>query len=474
MSAFAEPLNAPEVAAGEKLSPYLRAVLAVVLAADVLDLMDSTITTIAAPSIAHDLGGGESLIKWLGAGYALAMGVLLVVGGRLGDRYGRRRMFLVGIAGFTLASLACGVAQEPTMLIAARIVQGGFGAMLIPQGIGILTTTVPREQQPRVFFAFGPVLGASGVLGPILAGFIINLNIAGLDWRPIFLINIILGTAGFLAAIKVLPHDQPNRNEVIDGLGAGVLGAAMLALLYGLIQGSTNGWSSAPIACLLAGVALFVAFAWRQRVANNPLILPTLLNNRGFTAGMLLGLFYFAVVGGLGYVASIFLQTALHRSAGQAALGLAPMMLGIIIASFASRPMATVLGRKLVFIGLTITLVGAVWMWTIVHVGGVSISQWDLAPALLVLGAGMGACFGSIYEIAVGDIAASEAGSASGSLSAVQQLANAIGSATVTTVYFTQIHHGGPAHAMTVSVAIVALVAAACLGPALLLPRTSS
>ena len=181
MSAFADSVNDPSAALGEKLSPYLRAVLAVVLAADVLDLMDSTITVVAAPSIAHDLGGGESLIKWLGAGYALAMGVLLVVGGRLGDRYGRRRLFLVGIAGFTLASLACGVAQDPTMLIAARIVQGGFGAMLIPQGIGILTTTIPREQQPRVFFAFGPVLGGAGVLGPILAGFIINLNIAGLD-----------------------------------------------------------------------------------------------------------------------------------------------------------------------------------------------------------------------------------------------------------------------------------------------------
>jgi EmrB/QacA subfamily drug resistance transporter len=474
MSAFAEPVNQPSVVAGEKLSPYLRAVLAVVLAADVLDLMDSTITTIAAPSIAHHLGGGESLIKWLGAGYALAMGVLLVVGGRLGDRYGRRRMFLAGIAGFTLASVVCGLAQDPTMLIAARIVQGGFGAMLIPQGIGILTTTIPREQQPRVFFAFGPVLGGSAILGPILAGFIINLNIAGLNWRPIFLINIILGGAGFLAALRVLPHDQPNRGEVIDGVGAGLLGAAMLALLYGLIQGSTNGWSTGPIACLVAGLAFFVAFAWRQRVATNPLILPTLLGNRGFTAGMLLGLFFFAAVAGFAYVVSLFLQTALHRSPGQAALGLSPMMVGIIIASFASRPASSILGRKLVFIGLTLTVVGAVWMWTIVHVGGVSISQWDLAPALLVLGAGMGACFGSIYEIAVGDITASEAGSASGSLSAVQQLANAIGAATVTTVYFAQVHHGGQAHAMTISLAIVALIATACLGPALLLPRTTN
>ena len=474
MSATTEATKTPIVPTSEKLSPYLRAVLAVVLVADVLDLMDSTITTIAAPSIARHLGGGESLIKWLGAGYALAMGVLLVVGGRLGDRYGRRRMFLVGIAGFTLASLACGVAQDPAMLIAARIVQGAFGALLIPQGIGILTTTIPREQQSRVFFAFGPVLGGSAILGPIVAGFIIDLNIAGLDWRPIFLINIVLGTVGFIAALRVLPQDEPNRSEIIDGLGAGLLGAAMLALLYGLIQGSTDGWSTVPIACLLAGVGFLLAFAMRQRVATNPLILSSLLSNRGFTAGMLVGLFFFAAIAGLAYVTSLFLQTGLHRSPGQAALGLAPMMLGIIIASFAARPAVAVLGRKLVFIGLILTLVGAAWMWTIVHVGGVSITQWDLGPALLILGTGMGACFGSIYDIAVGNISAREAGSASGSLSAVQQLANAIGAATVTTVYFNQIHHGGQAHALTLSVALVALIAAACLGPALLLPKATN
>jgi Na+/melibiose symporter-like transporter len=126
---------------------------------------------------------------------------------------------------------------------------------------------------------------------------------------------------------------------------------------------------------LAAGVAFFVAFARRQRIAANPLILPSLLKNRGFTAGMLVGLFYFAAIAGLAYVVSLFLQTALHRTPGQAALGLSPLMVGIIIASFASRPAATILGRKLVFIGFALTVVGAAWMWTSVHVGGVSISQ---------------------------------------------------------------------------------------------------
>jgi MFS family permease len=132
-----------------RLTTRLRLILAIVLLADVLDLMDSTITNIAAPTIVREIGGGESLIKWLGTGYALAMGVLLVAGGRLGDRYGKRRMFLIGIAGFTVASLWCGLSVDPAMLIAGRLVQSGFGALLIPQGIGILIGTFSREQHLR-------------------------------------------------------------------------------------------------------------------------------------------------------------------------------------------------------------------------------------------------------------------------------------------------------------------------------------
>ncbi len=299
-----------------RLTGRLRAILAVVLIADVLDLMDSTITNIAAPTIVRDIGGGQSLIKWLGASYALALGVLLIVGGRLGDRYGKRRMFLIGISGFTLASLACGLAQDPGILIAARLVQGGFGAVLIPQGIGILTAAFSREQIPRAFAAFGSVLGASAVLGPIVAGFIISANIAGLTWRPVFLINIVLGTAGLIAAVKLLPRGQKQESHVpIDGLGAGLIGAAMLGLIYGLIDGSTDGWTAVPVVSLIAGVALFAAFGMRQGLATDPIILPSLLANRGFTAGLLLGLAYFATVNGLAYVLSLFFQNALGLSA---------------------------------------------------------------------------------------------------------------------------------------------------------------
>jgi EmrB/QacA subfamily drug resistance transporter len=457
-----------------RLSNRLRAILAVVLIADVLDLMDSTITNIAAPSIVRDIGGGESLIKWLGASYALAMGVLLVVGGRLGDRYGKKRLFLIGIAGFVAASAVCGLSVDPAMLIGGRLVQGGFGALLIPQGIGILLATFSREQIPRAVSAFGPVMGASAVVGPIVAGFIIDADIGGLSWRPIFLINIVLGAIGFIAAVKLLPHDEPTSDVPIDGLGSGLLGASMFGLLYGLIEGSTAGWTTLPILSLVAGMVLFAGFGVRQRMAAEPLILPSLLTNKGFTSGLLLGLAFFAAVNGLAYVVSLFFQTALGLKPSAAALGLGPLMLGIICASLVCRPLIERLGRLLVVIGLGVTLVGAIGLWATVLAQGTAVSLLALAPSLLVLGVGMGACFSSIYDVAIGDVAPAEAGSASGALSAVQQLAAAIGAAIVTTVYFSQQAHHGAVHAMTTSVAVVGAIAALCLGLVWLLPKSAN
>jgi len=456
-----------------RLTPRLRLILAIVLIADILDLMDSTITNIAAPTIVRDIGGGESLIKWLGASYALAMGVLLVVGGRLGDRYGQRRVFLVGIAGFTFASLWCGLSADPAMLIAGRLVQGGFGALLIPQGFGILIAAFSREQMPRAFSAFGPVMGASAVVGPIVAGLIISANIAGLGWRPIFLINIVLGTTGFVAAQRLLPRDQQVTRVSIDGLGAGLLGASMFALIYGLIEGSTAGWTAVPVACLAAGAVLLAGFGVRQRLAAEPLIEPSLLRNRGFTSGLLLGLAFFAAVSGLAYVISLFFQTALGKSPDAAAIALSPLMIGIIVSSLICRPLIPKLGRRLVLLGLGLTLIGAAGLWATVLAKGTGVSVWAMAPSIGVLGFGMGACFSSIFDVAIGDVAAREAGSASGALSAVQQLAAAIGSAVVTTVYFSQRAEHGAGHAMTVSVAVVAVIAAACLGLAWLLPKSA-
>jgi EmrB/QacA subfamily drug resistance transporter len=456
------------------LTPRLRALLAIVLIADIVDLMDSTITNIAAPTIVGELGGGESLVKWLGASYALAMGVLLVVGGRLGDRFGKRRMFLIGITGFGLASLLCGLAVDPAMLITARLLQGGLGALLIPQGMGLLIANFSREQFPRAASAFGPVMGGAAVLGPIVAGFLIGANIGGLTWRPVFLINIAACAAGLAAALWLLPKDDDLRPVPIDGLGAGLLGVSMLGLIYGLIDGSTSGWTVRPAGCLAAGLVFLAAFGVRQVKARDPLVNPSLLRNRGFTSGLLLGLAYFAAVNGFAYVISLFFQLGLGLSPELAALSLAPMMAGIIISSLVARPLIPRLGRGLVVAGLLVTLLAAAGMFGTALAAGTSLNAWLLAPSVLLLGIGMGACFSSIFDVAIGDVAGDEAGSASGSLSAVQQLAAAIGSAVVTTVYFAQAGHGSAVHALTVSVAVVAAIAVLCLGLVWLLPAKAA
>ncbi|MDP4145507.1 MAG: MFS transporter [Bacillota bacterium] len=456
-----------------RLTLRLRIILAIVLIANTLDLMDSTITNIAAPSIVNDIGGGQWLIKWLGASYALAIGVLLVIGGRLGDKYGKRRMYLTGIAGFTIASAICGLSVNPTMIIAGRLIQGSFGALLIPQGVSILMATFSREQLPKAFSSFGPIMGLASISGPIAAGLIIDANIGGLHWRPMFLINISFGIVGFIAAFKVLPHDKANSNEKLDVTGSILLGLMMFGLILGLIQGSTNGWTTLPIISIIGGAIMFIAFGFRQKYAANPLIKLTLLSNKGFTSGLLMELGFFAALNGFVYVISLFFQLMLHFTPSKASLGMAPTAIGIIISSLICKPLLSTLGRKLVALGLLTTLVGTLGLFAIISIKGAAVSALMSAPAIFILGLGMGACISSIYDIAIGDVAQEETGSASGSLSAIQQLAAAIGSAVITTIFFNVLEKAGGVSAMTTCILVVAGIIVLCFGLVGLLPQKS-
>ncbi|MFE0102303.1 MFS transporter [Streptomyces sp. NPDC059009] len=444
------------------------AILGVVLAADAMDLLDSTLTNIAAPTIVKDIGGGEGLIKWLGSSYALAMGVLLVLGGRLGDKFGQRRVFLVGLAGFTLASAACGLAADPGMIVVARLFQGSFGALMIPQGIAIMTRHFDRDMMRKAFSIFGPLLGVATVGGPVLGGFLVDA--AG--WRFMFLINIVLGAAALVAAVRILPRGRGERSTVIDGIGSGLLALTMGTLMFGLIEGSTDGWGVLPVGCLVVGAVAFGLFCLRQRTAADPLLRPTLLKNRGFTSGLIMGLAYFAVVSGLMYVISLFLQEGMGRTPTGAALSLSPIAVGIIISAFAVRPLMPRLGRGLILAGLVLTLLGGAWTLGLVLAYGTGLNVWALVPATLLIGLGMGSCFGTLFDIALGDVSAEEAGSASGSLSAIQQLASAIGSAVMTTVFFHTLG-GGQAHAMTVSLIVMLAVTTGCLALVRLLPKAA-
>jgi EmrB/QacA subfamily drug resistance transporter len=464
----AEPTMSP--AGSAKL---MWAVLGVVLVADLLDLLDATITNIAAPAIVAHLGGGPALIKWLGAGYALAMGTLLVVGGRLGDKYGQRRVFLVGMAGFTLASASCGLAPGPAVLIIARVVQGGFGALLIPQGMAIMTKTFPKDMLTKALAAFGPMLGLCSAGGPVLAGFIIDANIAGLSWRPVFLINIVLGGAGLIAAVRLLPRVDADPAVRVDLTGSVLLGGAVFSLLYGLIQGSSDGWSIAPIVLLGVAAVFFASFCRRQVTAAQPLLKPALLANKGFTSGLIVGLAFFAALSGLIYVISLFLQTGLGYTPGRASLALLPMIAGLILAAGACMGLIAKLGRILVLAGLLITLTGTGLLLTVVTTAGAQPAWWELSGTIAVIGMGMGTCIGTIFDIALGGVSPDEAGGASGSLSAIQQIAAGVGSAAVTSVYFSTLP-SGQIHAVSVSLIAVIAIIALCLGVYRLLPRAAA
>jgi EmrB/QacA subfamily drug resistance transporter len=441
------------------------AVLAVVLLAAVLDLLDSTITNIAAPTIAADLNGGDALVQWLGAGYALAMGVLLVVGGRLGDKFGRRRLFLIGLTGFTLASFACGLAFDPASVIGFRLLQGAFGALVIPQGFGILGAVFPPHELGKAFGVFAPCLGLSAISGPVLAGFLID----GFGWRSMFLINIALGGLAIVLATRLLPRDSGDRTVTVDGPGSGLLAATMLGLLYGLIDGSSHGWTPVPVLSLTAGALLFALFCLRQRRAADPLIEPSLLKNRGFTCGLILGLVFYAAVAGLLLVLSLFLQDGLHRTPTQASLGLAPIAAGIILASIAAHRLMARLGRTIILVGLLLTLAGTLSLLALIQ--ATTPTAWMLIAPVLVTGLGLGTCFGTVYEVTLGGVGPKESGSAGGSLSAVAQLANSLGAAAITTVYFRTGH--GSTNAAVHSLAVVAIATLACCGLVRLLPRNA-
>jgi EmrB/QacA subfamily drug resistance transporter len=468
MTTLTKPSPVTERGSGRRMW----AILALVLLADALDVIDSTVTNIAAPTIAGDLDGGVGLIKWLGTAYMLAMGVLLVVGGRLGDKFGQRRLFLIGMGGFTLASAVAGFAPDPALLIVARVAQGAFGALLIPQGMAIMTKAFDRDMLAKAFGMFGPVLALSSVGGPVLAGFLISADVFGLSWRPIFLINIILGVVGLIIAVRILPRDDDaDRATVVDGWAAGLLAVTMIGVLYGLIEGSTNGWGAVPVASITIGVLFFAAFARRQRTAAHPLIKPSLLKNRGFTSGLLVCLVAVAAGTGLLFVLSLFLQEGLHVGARDASLGLLPVTLGLVAAGFAAMGgLVAKLGRTLVFVGLAVDLVGCGWVLALVAGAGTNVSLWTLAPAFFVIGVGIGLSFATIPVVALGDAEPDEAGSASGSFSSIQQLASAIGSAALTSVFF-QAASSGLDHAMKISLIVVLAVTALSIPVVALMPR---
>jgi len=452
---------------------WRRVILALVLCAAIMDLLDSTIINVAAPSIQADLGGGPATIQWLAAGYTLAFAVFLITGGRLGDIYGRRRLFILGAAGFTAASLACALAPTPILLIAARVVQGSFGALLIPQGLGILKAVFPREELGQAFGVFSPVMGLSAVGGPILAGALISADVLGAGWRMVFLINLPLGLAAAAGAVRFMPRDESRQNDRLDPVGAALVTVAALLIVYPLVQGRALGWPLWIFALLAGGLLVVAAFVAYERTTHRaPLIEPSLLTNRAFTGGLAVEVVFSAAVTGFLLVLSLYAQTALRFSPLHAGLTLAPLSLGIVLAAAASYALTPRFGRGVLHGGLALMIPGLLaFAATVAHYQRAT-TTWTLAPSTLIIGLGMGFVFGPLFGVILGGVRDHEVGSASGTLSAMQQFGGALGVATITTLFFALSDDGrGATTAMTTTSLVAAAAIAVTVLLVFLLPR---
>ncbi len=336
------------------------AVFAVVLLADVMDLVDSTVTNVGGPAIRESLGGGQSLLQWLGAGYTLAFAVFLITGARLGDLYGRRRLFLIGAAGFTVASALCALAWSPESLIVTRVLQGAFGALMIPQGFGMLTEVLDEKDMPKAFGLFGPIMGLSAVAGPIIGAALIQGDLLGAGWRTIFLVNVPLGLVCIAVGARYMPRNVTAKGGGLDLMGMTLIGFAALALIYPLIEGRELGWPLWTFALMVAGVALAVAFVVYERrlPAQRALIQMSLMRNRSFTSGMAVATGFFAAFSGVMLVLSLFWQVGEGFSPIRAALSLAPMSVGMIVGMGLSFALIARLGRRLVHTGISVTTLG--------------------------------------------------------------------------------------------------------------------
>jgi EmrB/QacA subfamily drug resistance transporter len=414
---------------------------AAALAATLMDLLDSTIATVAAPAIRDDLGGSYADLQWISAAYTLAMAVMLLTGGRLGDMFGRKRMLLIGAAGFTLASIACAVAPSAEALIASRAIQGGVGAVMVPQVFGLIRDLFKPQEIGKAFAILGPACGLAAILGPVVSGLLIDADLFSTGWRMIFLVNVPVGAFVLLVGAKHLPDVAPTADAKrfdLAGVGIAVIGAFML--VYPLVQGRELRWPAWVEVLLVASVPVLAAFGVhqvrRKRAGATPLIETSIFRTRSYVSGIVFAVVFLGAMGGVTLTLGVLLQVGLGYSPIHASLTTAPFALGGFIGSAAGGMLMHKVGRSIVQAGLAIMGAGLLGLYVVLEHAGTAVGSWDVVGPMLVSGIGMGAIWVPMFEIIVGDVADHEVGSASGVLQAVQQLGMSLGIAAIGTVFF--------------------------------------
>jgi EmrB/QacA subfamily drug resistance transporter len=420
--------------------------LAIVAMAFIMDLLDSTIVNIAIPSIQSNLHASYTSIQWLVSGYLLAFALLLVTGGRMGDVFGYKKMFLIGVTGFTLASLLSGLAGTSEILVGARLLQGAMAALMVPQVMSLMQVMYKPEERAGVSGLFGALAGLAASAGPIVGGILIKANLFGLDWRPVFLINIPVGIFAFVAGSRLLPNGKSEHPLKLDIPGTLLVMAAITLLVYPLIQGRDLGWPLWIYVMMIASLPVFAIFwfyeKWRMQADGSALIVPEIFRFPSFSVGLAVNVAFEMAMIGMFFIFTLVLQIGLGYSVIKAAVTGIPLAIGISVSIAAlSQALIPRLGRYLVTLGTLVMAAGLIAESLVISHFGRGLSPWTLAPILLVTGIGMGSMMAPIFAVVLNDVDPQHAGAASGLLNAIQQIGGAVGVALVGVLFFGQIGH---------------------------------
>jgi EmrB/QacA subfamily drug resistance transporter len=413
--------------------------LVVLLSGTFMILLDVTIVNVAIPTVQFDLGASYGQIEWILSGYALTFGLTLIPGGRLGDRFGYRRLFQLGLLGFVVTSALCGFAQNPGQLITARVIQGITAGLLNPQIMAAIRVVFPAKERGTAYAAYGIVAGASVAVGPLLGGLLVNWNVAGLQWRSVFLINVPIGIVAMIAAARLLPGNR-GRGGSLDPVGIILAGATVLLATVPLIQGR-DGWSGGTRAIFFGGAVLagLLFTLWelrRSKFGRDVLFDLRLFKHRSLAFGTAIGLTYFAGFIGLMFAVSLHLQLGLGRSALGAGLILMAFAVGSMVGGGTADIFYQRMGSRVLLLGSTVVAIGGVI--TVISLGGADASTTgvSLIFGLFIVGVGNGLVIAPSIDIAIVSVPPAESGSASGMINTSQRMGNAFGVAVVGVALF--------------------------------------
>ena len=412
----------------------------VLMVATFMDLMDSTITNVALPTIGKNLEATPEQLEWTVAGYVIAFATLLITGGRLGDIFGHRRIFVIGIVGFTLASLGAALSQTGDLLVTCRVLQGGFAGIMMPQVLSSVQVMFAPEERAPVLGIIGSLSALGAVGGLILGGWLVTADLLGMGWRSIFLVNVPIGVALVVAALLFVPRSRSEHPLRPDLVGVVLGGVGVFLVVFPLTDGRAVGWAWWIWAMLITSPFVIAAFTWQQRrmlkAHGSPLLPLPLFRDRGFASGQLVQVL--SSIGNGGYVLILlyYVQSALGFTALAAGLTLLPFALG----SMAAAPLAIFatkrLGKWAVLLGGIVQAAALTWvMWTI-WTAGAALTGWDVTAPLTLVGAGMMTLIMPLTSITLEAVPTPDAGAASGTLTTFGQIGMVLGVALAGSVFF--------------------------------------